>query len=128
MLGLTIGVQGPAVVVGDHHSDEGSLPNTLWIVLGIGLIVVCLLLVFLVVVLYKKRTTIIVLKGSNECKLVGASSPPLSEVNLTLDYESLGLDKENPLGSGSFGVVYRGMYQSKHVAVKVLAPAFQVWT
>lgn len=120
-------VKGPAIVVDDIPIDEEkNRPSGIWIVLVIGLCFVCLLLVIVAIVLYMKRTTIVIMEGSKVCRLVGASCPPLSEVNLEVDYETLDLDRENPLGSGSFGVVYKGTYQNKPVAVKVLAREYQV--
>lgn len=109
------------------HPKKEDVPSALWIVIGTGLCAICLMLVILAFFLCKKRTTIIVVQGGNKCKLVGASSHPLSEVDLNLDSETLELDKENPIGAGAFGVVYKGMYKNTRVAVKLLAPEFQVW-
>lgn len=91
------------------------------------MLLVALIVVLIIAVLfYKSRPTVVVFKSCADSKLLGPNAPPLKEVNLKVDYEELNLDKGHPIGTGSFGVVYKGMYDNKRVAVKVLSPAFQV--
>lgn len=103
-----------------------KIPGTLWIVIIVVLAIAFIVAMVTAVLFYKRRTTVVVFRSSAESKLVSPDAPPLEEVDLSLDYENLNLDKDSPVGTGSFGVVYRGTYDRKRVAVKVLSPAFQV--
>lgn len=124
---LVLDITGPSYeALITKHPSTSRVQKMLWIFLTVGLSLVIAALAGVTFVLYNRRATIVILDPKRSSKLLTFSSPPLPEVNLNVDYEKMNLDRENPVGSGSFGVVYSGVYDQKKVAVKVLCPAFQV--
>lgn len=109
------------------NKPKDGISKALWVAIGVLLLFGVIALVAVPCFLYRRKAKIIILNPKRSSKLLGINSPPLTEVDLNLDYGKMDLDRENPLGSGSFGVVYSGVYACMPVAVKVLSPAFQVW-